>query len=97
MVNRYNNIRLGLVLGLLAPMLGFVIVYLIAFRGMSFNDYLELLSYRHKLSSVISLSVVPNLLLFFIFIWLNYLYSARGVLASTLIFAVIVIITKFLT
>ena len=97
MVNRYNNIRVGLVMGLLAPMLGFVIVYLVAFRGMSFNEYLELLTYRNKLSSVISLSVIPNLLLFFIFIWLNYLYSARGVLASTLLFALIVIVTKFLT
>ena len=97
MVNRYNNIRVGLVLGLLAPLLGFVIVYLVAFRGMSFMEYLELLSYRKKLSSVVSLSVIPNLLLFFIFIWLNYLYSARGVLASTLLFALIVIITKFLT
>jgi len=97
MVNRYNNIRVGLVLGLLAPLLGFVIVYLVAFRGMSFMEYLEQFSYRNKLSSVISLSVVPNLLLFFIFIWLNYLYSARGVLASTLLFALIVIITKFLT
>ena len=97
MENRYNNIRVGLVLGLLAPLLGFVIVYLVAFRGMSFMEYLELLSYRKKLSSVVSLSVIPNLLLFFIFIWLNYLYSARGVLASTLFFALIVIITKFLT
>ncbi len=97
MVNRYNNIRVGLVLGFLAPLLGFVIVYLVAFRGMSFMEYLEQFSYRNKLSSVISLSVVPNLLLFFIFIWLNYLYSARGVLASTLLFALIVIITKFLT
>ena len=96
MMNRYNNIRVGLVLGLLAPLLGFLIVYLVAFRGLSFMEYLELLSYRNKLSSLISLSVVPNLLLFFIFIWLNYLYSARGVLASTLFFAVIVIITKFL-
>ncbi len=97
MAHRYNNIRLGVVLGLLAPMLGFVIVYLVAFRGMSLVDYIEMLVFRGKLSSVISLSVIPNLLLFFIFIWLNYLYSARGVLASTLVFAVIVVITKFLT
>ena len=96
MENRYNNIRVGLVLGLLVPLLGFVIVYLVAFRGMSFTEYLELLSYRKRLSSVVSLSVIPNLLLFFIFIWLNYLYSARGVLASTLVFALVVVITKFL-
>jgi hypothetical protein len=96
MAGRYNNIRLGLVSGLLAPLLGFVVVYLFAFRGMHFQEYIELLVYHKQLSAVISLSVIPNLLLFFIFIWLNYLYSARGVLASTIIFAGIVVVTKFL-
>jgi len=96
MIGRYNNVRLGAALGLLAPLLGFLIVYLVAFHSMSFNEYLELLAYRKKLSSIISLSVIPNLLLFFIFIWLNYLYSARGILASTLLFALVVVITKFM-
>ena len=96
MRKRYNNIRMGLVLGLVAPILGFFIVYLVGFRGMAFIEYLELLSFRNKLSSIVSLSVIPNLLLFFIFIWLDYLYSARGVLASTLLFALIVVVTKFM-
>ena len=96
MEKRYNKVRVGLVLGFMAPILGFFIVYLVAFRGMEFVEFLEMLASRKKLSSVISLSVIPNLLLFFIFIWLNYLYSARGVLASTLVFALIVIVTKFM-
>jgi len=96
MVNKFNNIRIGILLGILAPLLTFVVVYLVAFRGMSFTEYMDLLMYRKKLSSVISLSVIPNLLLFFIFIWLNYLYSARGTLAATIFFALVVVVTKFL-
>ena len=96
MIIRYNNLRLGIILGLLAPLLGFLIIYLIAFRDLSFYDYLETMAMRKKLSSLISLSVIPNLLLFFIFIWLNYLYSARGVLASTILYALVVIVTKYL-
>jgi hypothetical protein len=96
MSKRYNNIRVGLVLGIVAPIIGFFVVYLVGFRGMSFTEYLEMLSYRNKLSSIISLSAIPNLLLFFIFIWLDYLYSARGVLASTILFALIVVVTKYL-
>jgi hypothetical protein len=84
------------VLGILAPVLGFAIIYLVAFNELTIAAYLELLVSRKKMSSVISLSVIPNLLLFFIFIWLNYLYSARGVLASTLLFALIVVVTKFM-
>jgi len=93
---KYNNIRIGLVLGMLAPVIGFLVIYLVAFRGMSISEFVELLVYNKKLSSIVSLSAIPNLLLFFIFIWLNYLYSARGVLASTLVFAGVVIVTKFL-
>ena len=93
---KYNNLRIGLVLGILAPVLGFFIVYLVGFRGLGFGDFLTRLLDTRKLSSVISLSVIPNLLLFFIFIWLDYLYSARGVLAATLLFALVVIVTKFM-
>ncbi len=96
MSKRYNNIRVGLVLGIVAPIIGFFVVYLVGFRGMNFNEYLEMLSFRNKLSSILSLSVIPNLLLFFIFIWLDYLYSARGVLASTMLFALIVVVTKYM-
>ena len=93
----YNNVRLGLLLGMIAPVAGFFILYALSSRGNSLGDFVDILMNREKLSSVISLSAIPNLLLFFIFIWLNYLYSARGVLASTLLFALIVIFTKFLT
>ena len=96
MSKRYNNIRVGLVLGIVAPIIGFFVVYLVGFRGMNFTEYFEMLSFRNKLSSILSLSVIPNLLLFFIFIWLDYLYSARGVLASTMLFALIVVVTKYM-
>lgn len=93
---KYNTVQMGIILGLLAPLMGFLIVYMVAFRGMDFSEFLDLLVFRKKLSSIISLSSIPNLLLFFIFIWLNYLYSARGVLASTILIALVVVLTKFL-
>jgi hypothetical protein len=94
--DKLNNIRTGLVLGIAVPATAFLVLYLAAFRGLSPGDFLETLLERQKLSSVISLSVIPNLLLFFIFIWLDYLYSARGVLAATLLIALVVVISKYL-
>lgn len=87
---------IGLVTGLLVPVIALLVFYLVFFNRLSPGEFLEGLIVRGKLSSVISLGVIPNLLVFFIFIWLNYLYSARGVLAATLIFALLVVITKFL-
>jgi hypothetical protein len=69
---------------------------MISSPDISFSEFVEFTVSGKKLSSLISLSVVPDLLVFFIFIWLNYLYSARGVLAAVFLFALIVVLTKFL-
>jgi hypothetical protein len=93
---RLNSPLFGLITGLLVPLLALVVFYLVSTPATSLPEFLEILVSRKKLSSLLSLSVVPNLLVFFIFIWLNYLYSARGVLAAVFIFALIVVVTKFL-
>jgi hypothetical protein len=82
--------------GMLVPLLALVIFYLISSSDKTFSEFLGFIVSRKKLSSLISLSVVPDLLVFFIFIWLNYLYSARGVLAAVFLFALVVVLTKFL-
>jgi hypothetical protein len=93
---RLNNHVFGLSLGLLVPLLALVIFYLVSNPGTTLSEFLEIIVAREKLSSLISLSVVPDLLVFFIFIWLNYLYSARGVLAAVFLLALTVVLTKFL-
>ena len=67
----------------------------IVFKSYDFFDFLFrsfLLGVHFKL---ISICVFPNLLAFFIFIWTNYLKSARGVLLATFIYAFIIFIGKF--
>ncbi len=44
---------------------------------------------------MISLSVIPNLLLFFLFIWTNRTLSARGVIFATLLVAMVMLVLKF--
>jgi hypothetical protein len=93
---RLNTITFGLIAGMIFPLLALFIFYLISYPDSSFSEFVAFIVSRKKLSSLISLSVVPDLLVFFIFIWLNYLYSARGVLAAVFLFALIVVLTKFL-
>ena len=81
---------------MLVPLLALVVFYLLSTPEMSFAEFVTFIVSRKKLSSLISLAVVPDLGVFFIFIWLNYLYSARGVLAAVFLFALIVVLTKFL-
>jgi hypothetical protein len=93
---KINTIAFGLIAGMLVPLLAIVIFYLISSQDKAFPDFIEFIVSRKKLSSLISLSLVPDLLVFFIFLWLNYLYSARGVMAAVFLFALIVVLTKFL-
>ena len=91
-----NTVTFGLLAGILIPLLALVIFYFGSSAELSFSEFIVFIVSRRKLSSLISLSLVPDLLVFFIFIWLNYLYSARGVLGAVFILALVVVMTKFL-
>jgi|SRR6056297_2517791 len=90
-----NSLWLGFALGLLAPVLFILIFYGIKFSDQySFSVFLDKLFELNIASKYLSICVYPNLLLFFIFIWKNRLYSARGVLFATIILAILVFILK---
>ncbi len=93
---KWNKQSIGLVVGVLAPIISFLVMYLLKHDHISFGDYLRMLKSANMVSSLLSLCVVPNLLFFFMFIWSNLLKSARGVLMATFVMAVIVLGFKIL-
>jgi hypothetical protein len=96
MKSKVNNVCLGIILGILVPAITVLLAYKIRFNQYEMNEFFSLLVQKKLLSSLLSLCVIPNLLVFFIFIWLNHLYSARGVLLSTFIVGFIIVGAKFL-
>ncbi len=96
MKGRFNNIWLGAILGLVVPVITIFIAWKIRFDYMDVSEFINTMMARKTMSAIISLCAIPNLLVFLIFIWLNYLYSARGVLLSTFIVGFIMVIIKFL-
>ena len=95
MRSKINNIRIGLLLGILAPVITMLIIYLVQFSGYGFQELIDILVSKRAFTKIVSLCVIPNLALFFFFLNKNYFYSARGVLLSTVLFAAFVFITKF--
>jgi hypothetical protein len=93
---KYDSVTLGTILGLLTPTVTFIIYYLIRYRGMYFPAYIHYLNSGGLFLPILSLCVVPNLLLFFIFIWTKRDKSARGVLQATFVFAIYVCIMKLM-
>ncbi|OFX83280.1 MAG: hypothetical protein A2W99_12300 [Bacteroidetes bacterium GWF2_33_16] len=96
MRSKFDSLTLGLILGIAAPVLTMLIVYLLKFNLYKVDELLDYLVAKQVFTKIVSLCVIPNLLLFFIFIRKNNLYSARGVLMATILFAAFVFITKFI-
>jgi hypothetical protein len=96
MRSKVNNVWLGAILGVLLPAITVFIAWKIRFNQHDLDEFFRLLMQQRILSSLLSLCVIPNLLGFFIFIWLNCLYSARGVLLSTFIVGFVIVAVKFL-
>lgn len=94
---RKDHTTLGLILGALGPMLGFLIFYLLKFlpHGESLGDYLHLFSSHHFLiPKVMSLSLLMNAITFFFYTQYHKDLTAKGILIVTLIYAVIILIFK---
>ncbi len=92
---KYDKLQLGLVLGILAPILTMVVIYFVEFTEYKLSELVNLLVEKKVFTKIVSLCVIPNLALFFLFLN-KYLYrSARGVLLATIIFAIFVFVTKF--
>ncbi len=92
---RFDSMLYGLILGLLLPPLALVIFWLVK-SDLGFWNFLQRFHLLGMLSKVLSLATVPNLLLFFVFIWTHRNFSARGVIFATLVTACIVVTLKII-
>jgi len=94
---RKNYFLTGFVSGLLAPLIGFYIYYLISFRYMSLRLYISRLTELGLAGGVISLSLIANLIVFFYFIKSKADLSARGVIAATFAYGMLIVFLKYLS
>ena len=89
-----NSVWTGLVSGLLLPPLSFCILYLVLKENYTFIDFFNRAIDLHVITKFLSISVIPNLLLFFLFIRKDFLLSARGVLGATLLEAFLILMLQ---
>jgi hypothetical protein len=90
---KFNTLLTGLIPALILPaltLLGFWIIK--SDRG--FVEFLQQFQQMDMLSKVVSLTAIPNLLLFFLFIWTKRNFSARGVIFATFLLAFVMLILK---
>ncbi len=98
MIFKKDNLRLGLALGVLGPLLGLVIIYFIKFPAYSFMDFLEyFMNDNHMITSVGSLSLLVNVILFTLYINTHRDNTAKGIFIITLAYGIGILVLKILT
>ena len=91
---KFNTIAFGLIPGMILPVLSLIGFWLVKYNG-GFFDFLFKFQQLGMLPKVLSLATIPNLILFFLFIWSNRTFSARGVIFATLVIAFVMLVLKF--
>jgi hypothetical protein len=92
-----DNLRTGLLLGLLGPILGLVVIYMIKFSTYKFADFLDYFVHDNKMiTSIGSLSLLANVILFTIFINTHRDHTAKGIFLITVIYGIGILVLKIL-
>jgi hypothetical protein len=94
MSKRWNRFWIGLVPGALLPVAFFAGIYFTLYAHMPVGDYIGYTLLNQTLPKLMSLCVVPNLLLFYLFLNKEYWYATRGVMTSTLLCIFVVLAVK---
>jgi hypothetical protein len=93
-----DNLRLGLILGLVAPILSLFIYYLVKFYPtFSLKDFFYFL--RTNKSQITAVSVpclVLNIALFTFYINSHKDSTAKGIFAATIVYAILALVFKFI-
>lgn len=92
---KFNSFFLGLIPALILPLISMYVFFLIKFsKNKSFSEFIDIIQSHNVTTKVLSLCVIPNLLLFFIFIWSDRYTPAKGVIFATLVYTFTVLIMK---
>ena len=94
--NKLDKVEIGLLTGVVVPLILFFGVYLIGDNDISFSKYLKGMWQMQALIKLGSLCVFANSGVFWIFLNKKYEKAARGVVAATFLYAFAVIISRAL-
>lgn len=91
----WNNFWLGIILGLVLPILALFVYWMWSFKYMNFApQFFRFLLTGRVLSAVLSLCLIPNLGVFFLFLNRERWKTCRGIILTMLIYGFIIVYLK---
>ena len=97
MICKCNKQIAGFLVGMALPVVFSFLLFQGRYQGdLGFGEFLKTMFQLQSLGKLVSVSVLPNLLVFFLAIWTERLLAARGIVMATLIYTVATVILYFL-
>jgi len=97
MIFKRDDLKLGLVLGLIAPVIGMVIFIMYKLGRLSIYEGFQFMLAEPGLrifSAALSLSLIMNALLFTLYINTNKDLTAKGIFIATMIYGAVILVIK---
>jgi hypothetical protein len=94
--SRFDKVAVGVISGLILPFIAGLTIFAFSAGDMTVRDFLLRIVETKVITHSISICVFPNVLIFLGFNWLDMLKATKGVLAITIVWAIIVFGVKFL-
>jgi len=91
-----DSLLTGFIAGVLSPLLGFYFYFLLFFGYMGFSNFINHVIKNNLAVSVLSIGVILNLVIFFIFYQIEADRSAKGVIMATFLYSFVVVYFKVL-
>jgi hypothetical protein len=84
-----DDLKFGMLLGFLAPLVGIFLYYVIQFRMFTLREFFTVIfTQKTLLSGIVSISLIANAIIFTIYINLHIDKTARGVFIATCIYVI---------
>jgi hypothetical protein len=96
MPEKFDKVLTGLISGFVLPFIVGLITFTFTHGHMTIHDYLIHINESHIVTHAITLCVFPNILIFLLFNRFDMLRASKGVLAITIVWALVVFGVKFL-
>ena len=94
MTKKFDKIWIGIITGIVLPLVVMGIVYLSSYGYLTVPQFLRKMVFAAVILKLLSLCAVVNLGAFFSFYHFKHDKAARGVIFATLLLAIIVVIEK---
>jgi len=94
--SKFDSLWLGLTVGIVVPAIAFLMFYYSSFTKVSFNYFIHYSIQIGALINILTVSLIPDFLIFSLFIWRKHYASAKGVLIASASFTGFLIIGKII-